>query len=322
MITEQTTLINDHLASMAVSVDHMELKQMLQSAIQAGGKRIRPALCLMACEMFLEDGFVAMPQAIALELFHTFSLVHDDIMDEAPVRRGHPSIYFKHGRDKAILGGDVVLILAFSQLLNGLDAQKTKRVLACFTDIAVKVCEGQMMDMDFEQREFPTQKNYLKMIELKTSVLIGASLKIGAIVGGASADICDQLYEFGVLQGLAFQIQDDILDVYGDPNLVGKKIGGDIIQSKKTLLTILCAAKSKKEHGSFDEIFYKEYDNDIEKITNVLAQYEKYNILHEVTEMKENLVDNSNVILNAIDIPVESKNKLKGFSKWLMHRSY
>ena len=314
--------INNHLALQAKQVQHPELKRIVDEAIQSGGKRIRPALCLMACEMFRDDVYAALPQAVALELFHTFSLVHDDIMDEAPMRRGKPSTYFEHGRDKAILGGDVVLILAFSELLHELDADQTKRVLACFTDIAVMVCEGQMMDMEFENKEFPSVSHYLEMIKLKTSVLIGASLKIGGIVGKASSEVCDQLYDFGVLQGLAFQIQDDILDAYGDPSLVGKKIGGDIIQGKKTLLTILCAEQAKATDGDFESIFYNETSDEKTKIANVKLAYDKYGVLDLATQRKEGLVTLANSILEKVEISELSRLKLKTFSEWLMNRSH
>ena len=321
MIDQYTDKINKGLSKMARDIEHTELKHMLQEAVQAGGKRIRPALCLMACEMFKSDLDLAMPQAIALELFHTFSLVHDDIMDEAPVRRGQPSVYFKHGRDKAILGGDVVLIMAFSELLNELDQDQTKRVLACFTDIAIKVCEGQMMDMDFEGREFPSRETYMTMIELKTSVLIGAALKIGAIVGGANETICDQLYKFGVLQGLAFQIQDDILDVFGDPSLTGKQNGGDIIQGKKTLLTILCAEQAYVESELFDDVFFADLSNN-EKIAIVTMWYDKYKVRDKANALKESFVKRANDILSAMDIDEMSKKKLQLLSDWLMNRSY
>ena len=314
--------INDHLIRMAESTEHAQLKKILQQAILIGGKRIRPILCLVAARIFSDDFHRAIPQACALEMFHTFSLVHDDIMDEAPTRRGKPSIYFKHGRDKAILAGDVIMILAYSSLISGMDLDKSQKILTCFTDMAVKVCEGQMYDMDFEDKHFPDQTLYMKMIELKTSVLIGASLKIGGIVGGASAIDAEKLYEYGILQGLAFQIQDDILDAYGDPQLVGKRVGGDIIQGKKTLLTILCADRAGDDRGVFEGLFYDDKLESDDKINQVLTWYEKTNTKNEAIKIRNSLIHRADELLNELSVLPSKTTELMKLSNWLLNRTH
>jgi geranylgeranyl diphosphate synthase type II len=322
MIDTYIKQINDHLVRMTESTEHVQLNQMLNEAILIGGKRIRPILCLIAARMFHDDYQHALPQACALELFHTFSLVHDDIMDEAPTRRGEPSVYFRHGRDQAILAGDVILILAYAKLVEGLDLEKSQRVVACFTDTAVKVCEGQMFDMDFEAKHFPDQVSYMKMIELKTSVLIGAALKLGAIVGGGSDSDAEKLYQYGLLNGLAFQIQDDILDAFGDPALVGKRVGGDIVQGKKTLLAILCAEKSGDDRQIFEELFF---DNDMaayKKIFEVMAWYEKLGVKNDAIQVRNTLIQQAADLLNHLDVQDSKKSELRQLSNWLLNRTH
>ena len=314
--------INEYLVQLRDSVEQVELKQILQQAIEAGGKRVRPILCLLAYKMFDADYQRALPQAVALELFHTFSLVHDDIMDEAPTRRGHPSIYKSYGRDRAILAGDVILILAYNELLADLNPQLTGEVMACFSKMAVQVCEGQMLDMDFEEDRFPDQEDYMKMIELKTSVLIGAALKIGAIVGGAREKEANALYRYGILQGLAFQIQDDLLDAYGDPQVIGKQPGGDIIQKKKTLLTILCALKSGNDRDKFENYFFDDQMNPEKKIKLILDAYKKYGIKEDVELIKNSLVKEAETILAGLEVENRRKLELIEISNWLMHRNY
>ncbi len=315
-------MVNQYLVELSKSIEHTELKTMLDAAIESGGKRIRPLLCLLSAQLFSDDYEMALPQAAALELFHTFSLVHDDIMDEAPLRRGVPSTYFKHGRNKAILAGDVMLLLAFSELMEVNDKDKSVRVLACFSNMAVKVCEGQMLDLDFESHQFPDQAAYMKMIEYKTSVLIGASLKIGAIIGGATPEESEKLYQYGVLQGLAFQIQDDILDAYGDPRAIGKRLGGDIIQGKKTLLTILCALKAGAERQKFESLFFDQSMTDEKKIKLVLSAYDKFKIHEDAVLLKNTLIQQGNQILTDLNVDNDKKLALVKLSNWLMNRTY
>lgn len=205
--------------------------------LQMGGKRVRPVLCLMGNELFDEIHPGSWDLASAIELFHNFTLIHDDIMDNAPLRRGMETIPKKYGNNTAILSGDVMLIHAY-HLLNKLDKELIHQVQYLFNSTAREVCEGQQYDMDFEKREAVSLDEYLRMIELKTSVLIAASLKLGSIMGGAGQRNQNLIYEFGRKLGLAFQVQDDYLDAFGDPAKFGKQVGGDILANKKTFLLI------------------------------------------------------------------------------------
>jgi geranylgeranyl diphosphate synthase type II len=202
-----------------------------------GGKRVRPLMCLMGNELFEEINPDAYPLATAIELFHNFTLIHDDIMDKAPLRRGKPTVHAKYGEPTALLGGDVMLVAAYDYL-NRLDTRYLKRIIHLFNQTAREVCEGQQLDMDFEKRETVTLDEYIHMISLKTSVLLAASLRMGAILGGAGEGNQQQLYAFGKKLGIAFQVQDDYLDAFGDPEKFGKQVGGDILANKKTFLLI------------------------------------------------------------------------------------
>lgn len=203
-----------------------------------GGKRLRPVLTLMAYSLFQKDIERALPAAMAVEVFHNFSLVHDDIMDEAPLRRGKPSVHTKYGINSGILSGDVMLIYSYEYLLKIGDPEKIKKMVAVFNRVAIQVCEGQQYDMDFEKRSDVTIDAYIEMIRNKTAALISGSLALGAIAAGAPEADVENLEAFGENIGLAFQLQDDYLDTFGDPQKVGKKAGGDIVQNKKTFLIL------------------------------------------------------------------------------------
>ena len=204
--------------------------------LELGGKRVRPVLCLMANELFGEINEDAWYAAYGIELFHNFTLIHDDIMDKAPLRRGNPTIHTKYGLTSGILSGDVMCIYAYDQIAN--IKQFLPQALRVFNKTAVEVCEGQQLDMDFEHRNDVTIDEYINMIMLKTSVLLGCSLKMGALVGGGLGDNANKLYEFGRNLGIAFQLQDDYLDAFGDAGKLGKQNGGDIIANKKTYLLL------------------------------------------------------------------------------------
>lgn len=206
--------------------------------LSLGGKRVRPLLALLACEMFGGDCRRAVDAAVGLEVFHNFTLLHDDVMDKADLRRGKPTVCNKWDDNTAILSGDTMLTLATELLVDGMEAEKAVRLLRLFNRTAIEVYEGQQYDMEFETRNDVSIDEYIHMIRLKTSVLLGCACKIGAIVGNATEEQCEALYNFAIHLGIAFQLQDDLLDVYGDPKVFGKAIGGDILNNKKTFLLI------------------------------------------------------------------------------------
>lgn len=220
-----------------------------QYVLSLGGKRLRPSLLLLATELFGADpkGFVS--PALGIEVFHNFTLLHDDVMDKAPIRRGKPTVHVKWNESVAVLSGDAMLIKAY-QLMSSVDSKSLPKVLSLFSQTAMEVCEGQQLDMEFESRDNVTKDEYIEMIRLKTAVLIAASLKIGALLAGADTGDADALYEYGINVGLAFQLKDDLLDVYGDPETFGKQIGGDIKERKKTYMLISAFEKADESQKS------------------------------------------------------------------------
>jgi geranylgeranyl diphosphate synthase type II len=258
----------------------------------------------MACNLFEENVEKAMHAAHAIEVFHNFSLVHDDIMDNAPLRRGKETVYKKWNMPIAILSGDLMMIKA-TQLLCKTNNVDIRELLNVFNDTAVEVCEGQQIDMNFETQKSVSHEEYIEMIKLKTAVLLGCSLKIGAIIGGANKEDAKHLYDFGINIGLAFQIQDDILDSFGDGSITGKQVGGDIISSKKTLLLIELLDSVHKDDKLLLEKAMKN-QNDNEKITVVLSLYNKYKIQEFAEGKKEIYLNLAYEHLSKVEI-VESK---------------
>lgn len=247
----------------------------IEYTLASGGKRVRPRLALMAAAMYGKEE-KALPVALALEIFHNFTLLHDDLMDKAPTRRGRQTVYLRWDENTAVLSGDQMLIEAYKQL-EKLPADKLPHVLYLFSKMATEICEGQQMDMDFEKREDVSTDEYMEMIRLKTSVLLGAALEMGAYVADAPAEEQAALREAGVQAGLAFQIQDDILDTYGDSATFGKQTGGDIMQNKKTLLLLTALGRANEEQQMLFNRWLHAESRDIipeEKISAVRALYD------------------------------------------------
>ena len=240
-----------------------------------GGKRIRPSLLLMSADAFGANPRDFVNQALAIEVFHNFTLLHDDVMDNAPVRRGKPTVHVKWSESTAILSGDAMLIKAYELLADGIPDDKLPSVLALFSRTAREVCEGQQLDMEFESRNDVAESEYLEMIRLKTAVLLAASLKIGALLAGADEDKGDFIYEFGINIGLAFQLKDDLLDVYGDPDSFGKQVGGDIKERKKTFLLINAYAKATELQRERLDALLAEDDVDVKAVTEI---YDEINV--------------------------------------------
>jgi len=296
------------------------LYQPISYIMSLGGKRIRPALVLMAADLFGADLNKAIPAALAIETFHNFTLIHDDIMDNAPLRRGKPSVHEKWGVNNAILSGDVMMVES-NKHLSMLDTEVLKDALNTFNATAQGVCEGQQLDMEFEERDFVSIEEYINMIRLKTAVLLGGAMKLGAQVAGATADEAEQLYQFGENIGIAFQLQDDILDVYGDPEKFGKQVGGDIIANKKTLLLL----KLKELAGDSDlqELEKQSVSQDFEdKISNTTLLYNKYNIRELATTEMRNYSEKAFNALSALAVPEERKRELILLSNQLMNREH
>lgn len=255
-----------------------------QYLLTLGGKRIRPVLCLMGNELFGEIVEDAFQVAAAIEIFHNFTLVHDDIMDKAPLRRGMPTVHENYGEATALLAGDVLLVAAYEHL-NKISIDYIHPILELFSATAKKVCEGQQMDMDFEQQEDISFDDYEKMIGLKTSVLLACSLQLGAILGGSGLGNQQHLYEFGRNLGIAFQVQDDYLDAFGDPKRFGKKQGGDIMANKKTFLLLQAMKVATPEQNETIDHLLK--SNGEEKIQSMLDIYKSCNIDEWAKELKE-----------------------------------
>jgi geranylgeranyl diphosphate synthase type II len=244
-------LFQEQLDSFTINGEPVSLYDPIRYTLSLGGKRIRPVLALMTGSIFTDNIQAIFPAALALEIFHNFTLLHDDIMDNSIVRRNKPTVHIKWNSSTAILSGDAMLILAF-QIIQKSDPNSLPRVMDVFTKTALEVCEGQQFDMEFEKRMDVSEKEYIKMIELKTAVLLAASMKIAAIISGASQNDADMLYEAGKNLGIAFQLKDDLLDTYGSEAKFGKHIGGDIIENKKTYLFI--CARDRAERAEREQL--------------------------------------------------------------------
>lgn len=261
------------------------LYEPVRYTLALGGKRMRPLLVLLGCKMYKEDVEHAIGPALAVEVFHNFTLLHDDIMDNAPLRRGQPSVHVRWNPNTAILSGDAMMVLAY-QALGRTEGTLLPRLFPIFNATALHICEGQQLDMDFEQRSDVTISEYEEMIRLKTAVLLAASLQIGALVGGASESQAQHLYDFGLNAGIAFQLQDDILDVFGESQKVGKQKGGDILADKKTYLLLKAYEMAGPDHRTeLDRWIGNSVARPDEKVRAVTAVYERLGI-RELTEQR------------------------------------
>lgn len=287
--------------------------------LKLGGKRIRPVLCLMGNELFEDINPDSWHAGAAIELFHNFTLIHDDMMDNAPLRRGKETVHFKYGSNTALLAGDVMLVTAYEQL-NRISATYLQTILHLFNATAKEVCEGQQYDMDFEKMEIVKFDEYLKMIELKTSVALAASLKTGAILGGAGERNQNLLYDFGKKLGIAFQIQDDYLDAFGDPEKFGKQSGGDILANKKTFLLIhaleTASASQKKELQNLIN------GTQADKVEKVLQLFRDCKAGEWALQLKNKYLDEALAHLEDVAVLSKRKEPLKELARFLVKRDY
>jgi len=321
-IEQLQTIINKAIADTKYTSEPAELYEPISYLMQLGGKRMRPVLVLISTELFGGDVLKALDAAIGIELFHNFTLMHDDIMDKAPLRRGNPTVHVKWNESAAILSGDVMFVEAYKLMIK-VENSILRKVLDIFSDTASGVCQGQQADMNFEKRDNVGLEEYIEMIRLKTAVLLAGSMQIGALIGGAEQEQADLLYEFGENLGLAFQLQDDILDVYGDPEKFGKQVGGDILADKKTFLLIKARELATGETALELDKWLNNSDvlpeNKVKAITTI------YNSI-EVRKLAEAEMENYvRKALNALDkITVENSKKelLRGFAEQLLVREH
>jgi geranylgeranyl diphosphate synthase type II len=315
-------MINEALENLKLEVKQpLGLYQPAAYTLGLGGKRIRPAMVLMACNMFNDDVREAVKPALGIEVFHNFTLLHDDIMDKAEIRRGRSTVHKKWSENTAILSGDVMQIIAY-QLISEAPIACLKSILDIFSRTAAEVCEGQQFDMEFEKRDHVEPDEYLEMIRLKTAVLLGCALKTGAVIGGAADEDAQLLYDFGINIGLAFQLKDDLLDVYGDEAVFGKKIGGDILCNKHTYLLIHA---KKRATGSLEEkLIYclqtpdSDPDEKIKTVTEIYNQLEVRKVCEDAMNFYyEKAIAN----LSQINIIQEKKSELKKLAEKLMFRN-
>lgn len=296
------------------------LYEPIEYILQLGGKRMRPILTLMGCHIFSDDYKKSLPAALAIEVFHNFTLVHDDIMDDAPLRRGKETVHEKWNLNTGILSGDAMLILAY-QYFENYEPMVFQKLAKLFSKTALEVCDGQQLDIDFETRNDVTIPEYINMIRLKTSVLVGAALKMGAIVAETDEKNADLIYEFGLNLGIAFQLQDDYLDTFGNPETFGKQVGGDIMENKKTFLylkSLLIASTEDKE--KLKSLYSSKLEDNDTKIIEVKNIFTSYKIPEETQKIIKEYTEKAFKTLEILDISEENKVNLKNFGLQLMQR--
>ncbi|WP_295717036.1 polyprenyl synthetase family protein [Mucilaginibacter sp.] len=321
-LTDLQVLISKAVDALKFPDSPAELYEPISYILDLGGKRLRPSLLLMACDLFGGDVDKAIEPALAIEVFHNFTLMHDDIMDKAPLRRGKKTVHEKWNANVAILSGDAMMVEA-NKLMMKVDDAILRRVMDVFNETATGVCEGQQIDMSFEQRNNVLIDEYLDMIRLKTAVLLGGTLKIGAIIGGASLNDAQLLYSFGVNLGIAFQLQDDILDVYGDPEKFGKQVGGDILSNKKTYLLIKALELARDEQAdNLNSWLNLEQFDAAEKVLAVTAIYNQLDIRQYAEYAMQTYAEKAFDALDQINLSEDRRQYLRQFADSLLVREY
>lgn len=311
-----------HLSKQNFGNTPKELYDPIYYILNLGGKRIRPLLLLMTNEIYDGELMEAMPAATAIEMFHNFTLVHDDIMDNAPIRRGKETVHERWNSSTAILAGDTMLTLCYELFLE-LRESRIKPVLEIFNRTSIEVCEGQQMDINFESQADVKLEEYIEMIRLKTSVLIAASLKIGSVIAGAPDAEANALYDFGIKTGIAFQLMDDLLDVYGNQDLFGKQNSGDIAANKKTYLYLKSLELAdEKDLEKLRHYFSRQFDDNTKKIEEVKSIYNKLNIKYLTQVTINEYYDKAIGLLDRLNISDEKKNWLRSFANQLVEREY
>ena len=311
-------LINESLKELSFSKTPESLYDPIKYILEIGGKRIRPYLVLMSTSVFGADPKLSLNAALSVECFHNFTLMHDDIMDSAPLRRGNETVHLKWDINQSILSGDALLIYSY-KLLEDYNPIVFKKLNTVLNTTALQVCEGQQFDIDFEKNPDVTFKNYINMIKLKTAVLVGASLQMGAIIAEANENDLQKIYDFGVNLGIAFQLQDDYLDTFGEESLVGKSIGGDILENKKTALFHLCLLNANKDQTKTLKTLYSQ-KNSIDKVAKVTQIFKTTKADIDNLKLVENYTNLALNSLNHLSISNEKKDELIEFSNSLLDR--
>ena len=320
-ILEYQQLVSAHFNLIAVEKEPKNLYEPIQYILELGGKRMRPVLTLMAAEIFDCDYKKALKAATAVEVFHNFSLIHDDIMDDAPLRRGKITVHEKWNINTGILSGDAMLILAY-QYFEEYEAVVFRDLAKLFSKTALEVCEGQQYDVDFETRDDVTISEYLKMIEYKTAVLVGAAMKMGAIVAETSKENADLIYDFGLNLGIAFQLQDDFLDAFGDPETFGKQIGGDIIENKKTFLYLKALEfGTNEDKEQLLHLFSVQPKENSDKIETIKSIFNESGASKATQEAIKEYTLKAFATLEKMDISEKKKQILNVFGEKLMNRN-
>lgn len=320
-ISQYQQIFSDYLNSKTWQNQPASLYEPINYILSLGGKRLRPVLTLMSTELFGADCVIALNAAMSVEIFHNFSLIHDDIMDQAPLRRGQQTVHEKWDLNTGILSGDAMLILA-GRFLEPYPAETFKPLMSLFNTTAIEVCEGQQYDIDFETRNDVTEEEYLKMIAYKTAVLVGAALKMGAIIAGSSTQDADAIYKFGLYLGTAFQLQDDFLDAFGDPKTFGKQVGGDILENKKTYLYLKTLELANEESAKeFIETMNSDHLNNEIKVERIKSIYESSGSKDATTKAVERFTEKAFAVLEEMTLPHDKKRVLKEFGMQLMNRT-
>ncbi|MGV4471722.1 polyprenyl synthetase family protein [Ornithobacterium rhinotracheale] len=320
-IAQYQELIQQALTQNSLIKQPEALYEPMEYILQLGGKRLRPTLCLMGCELFGGDINEALKPSLAMEYFHNFTLMHDDIVDDAPIRRGKATVHEKYDINTALLSGDALMIKSY-QLFNELKPEVFKKVVTHFSQMAIELCEGQQYDMNFENQKEVSFAEYEKMITGKTGVLTACALKVGAMIAGASEEDANHLYDFGKYLGIAFQLKDDLLDVFGDKDAFGKKHAGDIFENKKTILYIKALEKADERQRDELEYWYEIKTENIDKIYAVEKIFKVLNIDVEVGDMINEYTRKAIDSLNAIQGNVNSKEDLAQFAQKLIGRTF
>lgn len=317
---ELLTIVNEYLNSLPYNRKPSSLYEPIKYVLDLGGKRIRPILMMLSYNLYKENPKTILSSACALETYHNYTLLHDDLMDEAPLRRGQQTVHTKWNNNQAILSGDSMLVLAYERLAQ-VDTKHLQAVLNLFTETALQIGEGQQYDMEFEHRNDVTIDEYIEMIRLKTSVLLACATKMGALLADASAEDAENLYKFGEQIGLAFQLQDDYLDVYGDSKVFGKKIGGDITSNKKTYMLITAFNRANdKQRAELEEWINKTAFDTEEKIAAVTRLYNEIGVDKLAKEKMDYYYEQGKQYLQAVKLPEEQKKELLAYAADMMSR--